>query len=89
MGNRSLTEGTSGGQSDKFWTTGRHSVFGPNLRWVTVIIPKDKYKIEKLYSENLESKICDENIECSNVQLTRVSLGGIKILELRIQMLEH
>ena len=34
MGNRSLIEGISGGQSDKFWTTGRHSVNGPNHRWV-------------------------------------------------------
>ena len=34
VGNKSLTEGISGGQSDKFWTTGRQSANGPNLRCV-------------------------------------------------------
>ena len=34
VGNWGVTDWSTGGQSDKFYTTGRQSENGPNLRWV-------------------------------------------------------
>ena len=41
VGNERVMDWSTGGQSDKFYTTGRQSANGPNLSGFTVIIPNN------------------------------------------------
>ena len=60
VGNEGVIDWSTGGQSDKFYTTGRQSANGPNLRWIYCNYPKTKNYCLKTFVEiRVGEKVCE------------------------------